>query len=127
MRNINYSFNPVGTLPLDRVLELVSLPLNDSDIDRLVTLVYVPHTKTKLPCSDLQILFSDSVPTEVADWVRKNLQGEVPMSPSSIVNGEQVDDDTLIALTRQVGESDIDYINRCDNLIRSYNKKSEGV
>ena len=126
MRNINYAFNPVGTLPMDKVLELDFMPVNTSDVDRMVSLVYAPHAKTKLPCSDLQVLFSDSVPPEVADWVRKNLQGQVAMSPSSIVNGEQVDDDTLIALTRQVGESDIDYINRCDNLIRSFNNKSEG-
>lgn len=126
MRNLNYAFLPPGIVPCEIELSFKEVPLKNDEVDRVCSLVFAPNPKTLLPCSDLQVLFSDSVPAEIADWVRKNLQAPQSMSPSSIINGEQVDDDTLIALTRNVGEDNISYINRCNALIKDMYKSQEG-
>lgn len=123
MRNVNYSFLPPGILPLPVDLVFKQTPLIDDEFARVCSMVYAPNPVTGLPSSDLQILFSDSVPTEIADWVRKNLQSPQSAVPSSIVQGHEVDDDTIISLTRNVGEDDRSYINRCDGLIRDYLKQ----
>lgn len=124
MRNINYTFLPCGTIPRVRKFEKCDKPVETSDLDRLISLVYATDPRTGLASSDLSILASDSVPPEIADFVRKNLMQPVAAVPSSFVNGEQVDDDTLFALTRNINESSRDYVDRVDNYLRSINQKS---
>lgn len=127
MRNLNYSFLPVSDYGSLRSLPSVTLPVDTDDFVRMCRLVYAINPRTNLPCSDLQVLFSDSVPDDIKDWVRKNLFNEISGGISSIVNGLQVDDDLLFSLTRNVGESSLDYIDRVDSLLKDMNKsKSEG-
>lgn len=125
MRNLNYSFlaHPITEDFID--VPVKELPFVVDDFHRLCDLVFAPHPVTKLPCSDLQVLFSNSVPDEIADFVRRNLQSPQQMGVSSIIEGHQVDDDTLLALTRNIGEDDRSYIDRCDGLIREYMSKQE--
>lgn len=91
---------------------------DDSELNRICQLVYVPDERTGLPSSDLSILFSDSVPADISAWVRANLQ--MPHSiegVSSNISGNQVDDDTLLELTRNKGESNSEYITRVNNYL----------
>lgn len=125
MRNINYSFLPPGTLPVDKIITCESKEVIKTDFARLLDLVYSIDPRTKLPMSDLSILMSDTVPPDIADFVRKQLMQEVSPVQSSIVNGQQIDDDTLFALTRNPNEGNRAYIDRVDNYLRSINKSSE--
>lgn len=127
MRNINYAFLPPGNIGSLKLIKDTDLPVVSDEFTRMCKLVYAINPKTLLPCSDLSVLFSDSVPLDIAEWVRRNLQRPIDSVPSSIINGQQVDDDTLIALTRNVGESDRDYIKRCDGILSSMFKTGEGV
>lgn len=120
MRNINYAFLPPGIVPSEKSLEFKDVSMVVDDFERVCSLVFVPNPKTLLPSSDLDILFSDAVPPEIADWVRRNLQTPQNGGVSSLVNGEQIDDDTLIALTRNYGEDSVSYINRCNSLIKQF-------
>ena len=126
MRNINFgalppiynTYKPIETLGLgkDKVVK-------SSEMDQLLKLVYAPDKRTHLPSGDLQVLASDSVNPQIADWVRKQLLQPVnDNSISSSIAGQQIDDDTLLALTRNYGESSDSYINRCNNLLREWNK-----
>lgn len=124
MRNISYTFLPPGIVPSVKKFENIDKPVETSDMDRLLSLVYATDPRTGLASSDLSILASDSVPAEIADFVRKNLMQPVADVQSSIINGEQVDDDTLFALTRNINESSRDYVDRVDNYLRSINQKS---
>lgn len=98
---------------------------DDSELNRICQLVYAPDQKTGLPSSDLMILFSDSVPADIADWVRKNLQNPHEIGGvSSVVQGQDIDDDTLLELTRHRDESSVQYIDRVNNYLRKINEGS---
>lgn len=127
MRNINYSFLPPGDFGSLKPIKCTDLPVISDEFTRMCKLVYAINPTTKLPCSDLSVLFSDSVPADIAEWVRRNLQRPIESVSSSIINGEQVDDDTLIALIRNVGETDREYIKRCDGILSSMYNTGEGV
>ena len=100
--------------------------VESSELSRLLKLVYVADERTGLPAGELSVLASDSVPPEVAQWIRTQLLNPIPdTSISSVVNNTQLDDDTILALTRIVGESDRDYIDRVDGLLRDWNKPEE--
>ena len=104
--------------------------VDNSEIARLLKLVYAPNPRTGLPSSDLSVLVSDSVPEDVANWVRTQLLNPLPdTSVSSVINNTQLDDDTIMALVRENGESDSMYIDRVDSLLRDWNNdnNNEGV
>ena len=126
MRQRNYNTIPVGVIPTDIVHKAPESVQDNSDINRLIRLVYAADKQTGLPSGELSVLASDSVPAEVAQWVRTQLLNPMPdNSVSSVVGNTQLDDDTIMQLVRNNGESDIDYINRCDSLLRDWNKNNE--
>lgn len=125
MRNMNF-FGLTGLCansPVPR--SNVELVRDDSELHRICQLVYAPDEKTGLPSSDLMILFSDSVPADIADWVRKNLQNPHDLGGvSSVVQGQDIDDDTLLELTRHRDESSAQYIDRVNMYLRKINEGS---
>lgn len=122
----NYNTLPSGIVPSSIKLEPREVPEDNSEMVRLLKLVYAPDKRTGLPSSDISILVSDSVPSEVAQWVRTQLLNPMPdNSVSSVVQNTQMDDDTILALVRNVGEDDRAYIDRVDGLLREWNKKNE--
>ena len=96
------------------------------DMSRLVQLVYSPDEKTGLASSDLNVLVSDSVNPQIAEWVRSQILRPVGFSPSSIRDGQQIDDDTLFALTRDMNESQSSYVERVNGLLKQWNTNNEG-
>lgn len=122
----NYNTLPPGIVPSSIKLESREVYEDNSEMARLLKLVYAPDKRTGLPGSDISILASDSVPPEVAQWVRTQLLNPMPdYSVSSVVQNTQMDDDTILALVRNVGEDDRAYIDRVDGLLREWNKKNE--
>lgn len=119
-----YNTIPAGLPPAEVVLKEREKNVDTSELSRVLKLVYAADNRTGLPVGELSVLASDSVPPEVAQWIRTQLLNPiVDNSVSSIVNNTQLDDDTIIALTRNVGESDRDYIDRVDGLLRDWNKE----
>ena len=96
------------------------------EMSRLVQLVYAPDEKTGLASSDLNVLVSDSVNPQIAEWVRSQILRPVGFVPSSIRDGQQVDDDTLFALTRDMNESQSSYVERVNGLLKQWNTNNEG-
>lgn len=92
------------------------VPVDNSELSRLLKLIYKENPRTKLAESDLNILASDSVNPEIANWVRTQLMCPQDFGEKSIYQGHQVDDDTIMDLTRNSGESVDDYFVR----VRSY-------
>lgn len=126
MKVRNYNTLPPGIVPSSIKLESSTVPEDNSEMARLLKLVYAPDKRTGLPSSDISILASDSVPAEVAQWVRTQLLNPMPdNSVSSVVQNTQMDDDTILSLVRNVGEDDRAYIDRVDGLLREWNKKNE--
>lgn len=102
--------------------------VDSSELTRLLKLVYVPDKRTGLPTGELTVLASDTVSPDIANWVRTQLLNPLPNSGvSSVVDGHQIDDDTLVALTRNPLESDRSYIARVDGLLREWNKTEESL
>lgn len=99
---------------------------DDSELNRLISLVYSPDEKTGIASSDLNVLVSDSVNPQIADWVRTQLLRPVGFAPSSIKDGKQVDEETLFALTRNHGESQSDYVDRVNQLLIQWNTNDKG-
>lgn len=126
MRQRNYNTIPVGVIPTDIVLKAPESVQDNSEIKRLIRLVYAADKQTGLPSGELSVLASDSVPAEVAQWVRTQLLNPMPdNSVSSVVQNTQLDDDTIFSLVRNVGEDDRAYIDRVDNLLQEWNKNHE--
>lgn len=126
MKQRNYNTLPCGVLPADIRHKKHAENTDTSELSRLLKIVYAADKRTGLPSGELTVLASDSVPAEVANWVRTQLLNPMPdNSVSSIVGNTQLDDDTILSLVRNVGESDIDYINRCDSNLRAWNEKHE--
>ena len=116
----------VDTRNKSTLLPQQEIVVQDDEISHLVSLVYKPDERTGLASSDLNVLFSDSVPSAIADWVRSQVMRPVGFAASSIKNGVQVDDDTLFALTRDMNETTQGYINRVDGLLKQWNLTNEG-
>lgn len=125
MRNINF-FGLTGLCPNHPFVDYNEKDCrDDSELNRLCKLVYAADERTGLPSSDLTVLFSDSVPADIAAWVRQNLQMPHNLDGvSSIKNGQQIDDDTILQLTRGKSESREDYINRVNSFLVSQNEGS---
>lgn len=122
MRNIN--FIGLTNLCPNKFLSAKKIDYrDDSELNRICQLVYSSDERTGLPSSDLSVLFSDSVPSEIADWVRKNLQSPHDIGGQrSVYGSENVDDDTIIQLTRNNNESQSAYIQRVNDYLINLNK-----
>lgn len=126
------NLNFLGLRGLKDTRQIVSLCaepdkiVQTSELDRLVQLVYAPDERTGLASSDLNVLVSDSVNPQIAEWVRSQILRPVGFAPSSIKNGQQVDDDTLFALTRDMNESQSSYVDRVNGLLKLWNDNNEG-
>ena len=126
MKQRNYNTCPCGVVPKDIKLKPPGSFQDNTELSRLLKIVYAADKRTGLPTGELSVLASDSVPAEVAQWVRTQLLNPLPdNSISTVIQNTQLDDDTITSLIRNYGESDIDYINRCDSLIRDWNKNNE--
>lgn len=122
MRNINF-IGLIGLCPNKPVPVKQKDFRDDSELNRICQLVYSADERTGLPSSDLSVLFSDSVPSEIADWVRKNLQTPHELGGQrSVYGSENVDDDTIIQLTRNNNESQSAYIQRVNDYLINLNK-----
>lgn len=127
MRNINFlgleNLPPTSDLFFD-----TPTVVDQSELNKVCQLVYAVDERTKLPTGDLNVLFSDSVPADIADWVKRNLQQPIDVGGiSSIVDGKQVDDETIAACVRERNETQIEYINRMDIYLRKlYDDNKEG-
>ena len=99
---------------------------DDSELNRLISLVYQPDEKTGISSSDLNVLVSDIVNPAIADWVRTQIMRPVGFAPSSIKDGQQIDDDTLFALTRDMNETQSSYVDRVNQLLIEWNKNDKG-
>lgn len=126
MRNINF----LGLTDLCPTSPLVVVPptvVDQSELAKVCELVYAIDERTKLPTGDLNILFSDSVPSDIAEWVRRNLQAPIDVGgTTSIFEGKAVDDDFILKSVRERNESQIEYVNRMDNLLREMFNNKEG-
>lgn len=110
----------------DKKVKVPKVVFDSSELTRLLRLVYVPDKRTGLPTGELTVLASDTVSPDIADWIRRQLLNPVPSTDvSSVVQGSQIDDDTLLSLTRNSFETDRQYIDRVDGLLREWNKKEE--
>ena len=126
MKQRNYNTCPCGVVPKDIKLKPPGKSQDNTEISRLLKIVYAADKRTGLPNGELSVLASDSVPPEVAQWVRTQLLNPLPdNSVSSVVGNTQLDDDTIMSLVRNVGEDDRSYIDRVDNLLRDWNEKHE--
>ena len=126
MRNIKF----IGSVPCLELPIIRSIPKRNrvedaSELGRLCKLVYAPDPRTNLPSGDLQVLFSDNVNPDIRDWITRQLLQPVDFGTvSSIKQGQQLDDDTILVCMRQRGESSHEYISRMDDYLRSiYNKE----
>lgn len=110
----------------DKKVKVREVVTDSSELTRLLRLVYVPDKRTGLPTGELSVLASDTVSPDIADWIRRQLLNPIPNTDvSSVVQGSQLDDDTLLSLTRNSFETDRQYIDRVDGLLREWNKKEE--
>lgn len=127
MRNINFlgmeNLPPTSDINFDE-----PTVVDQSELTKVCQLVYAVDERTKLPTGDLNVLFSDSVPADIADWVKRNLQQPIDVGGTpSVFDGKAVDDETIAACVRERNESQIEYINRMDNYLRKlYSDNQEG-
>ena len=97
MKQRNYNTLPCGVLPADICHKKAAENTDTSELSRLLKIVYAADKRTGLPSGELSVLASDSVPPEVAQWVRTQLLNPIPdNSVSSILGNTQLDDDTII-------------------------------
>ena len=126
MKQRNYNTCPCGVVAKDIKLKPPGVAQDNTELSRLLKIVYAADKRTGLPTGELSVLASDSVPPEVAQWVRTQLLNPLPdNSISSVVGNTQLDDDTIFSLVRNVGEDDRAYIDRVDNLLQEWNKNHE--
>lgn len=125
MRNIRFIGSvPCLELPIIRTISKCSRVEDSSELGRLCKLVYAIDPRTNLPSGDLQLLFGDNVNPDIRDWISRQLLQPVDFgSVSSYKQGQQLDDDTILACMRQRGESSHEYISRMNDYLLSINNK----
>lgn len=126
MRDFHYNTLSGLHLTGDIIHKRQASSVATTELQRLIKLVYVKDERTNLPTGELSVLASDTVSPDIVDFVRRNLLQPIgDTGLSSVINNTQLDDDTIIQLTRNVGETDRQYIDRCDALLRDWNKPEE--
>lgn len=126
MRDLHYNTLSGLHLTGDIIHKRKASSVATTELQRLIKLVYVKDERTNLPTGELSVLASDTVSPDIVDFVRRNLLQPIgDTGLSSVVQNIQLDDDTIIQLTRNLGESDRQYIDRCDALLREWNKPEE--
>lgn len=99
---------------------------DDGELNRLCSIIYAPDERTGLPSSDLAVMLTDKVNPQIKDWIQKQLMSPISVDePNSSINGQQVDDDTLLQLVRGSSESTAQYVSRVNDFIRSLNTKAD--
>ena len=68
-----YNTIPAGLPPAEVVLKQREKNVDTSELSRVLKLVYAADNRTGLPAGELSVLASDSVPPEVAQWIRSQL------------------------------------------------------
>lgn len=125
MRNIRF----IGSVPCVELPIIRSIPKRErvedsSELGRLCQLVYATDPRTNLPSGDLQVLFGDNVNPDIRDWITRQLLQPVDFGDvSSIKQGQQLDDDTILSCMRKRGESSSEYISRMNDYLLSINNK----
>lgn len=125
MRNIRFIGSvPCLELPIIRSIPKCEIVEDSSELGRLCQLVYAVDPRTNLPSGDLQVLFGDNVNPDIRDWITRQLLQPVDFGGvSSIKQGQQLDDDTILSCMRKRGESSSEYISRMNDYLLSINNK----
>lgn len=125
MRNISFIGHvPCLDLVIKRSISKCKKVEDSSELGRLCQLVYAPDPRTNLPTGDFQLLFSDNVNPDIRDWISRQLLQPVDFgSVSSIKEGQQLDDDTILSCMRKRGESSFEYVSRMNDYLLSINNK----
>lgn len=112
MRNniITRNFTPLTSDPLAEAAyaEMAKSIMVVREHDPILDMIYVQDERTALPKGDLSVYLGANVAPEVRDYIQKNLM----CSTSENLSTLDVDDDTLMLLTRGVDESRQSYVRR---------------
>lgn len=101
----------------ESVIELrkKSLELLDSlkvEQDKLLSIIFAVDEFTRLPKGDLALYLGENCNPSVREYIEKNLLQSVS---SENLQTSELDDDTILQLTRGVDESRRDYVARINN------------
>lgn len=112
----------------ESVIELrnKSLELLDSlkvEQDKLLSIIFAVDEFTRLPKGDLALYLGDNCNPSVREYIEKNLLQSVQ---SENLQTSELEDDTILKLTRGVDESRRDYVARINNYMEQlvYDEKT---
>lgn len=112
----------------DSVIELrnKSLELLDSlkiEQDKLLSIIFAVDEFTRLPKGDLALYLGENCNPSVREYIEKNLLQSVQ---SENLQTSDLDDDTILQLTRGIDESRRDYVSRINNYMEQliYDEKT---
>lgn len=112
----------------ESVIELrnKSLELLDSlkvEQDKLLSIIFAVDEFTRLPKGDLALYLGENCNPSVREYIEKNLFQSVS---SENLQTSDLDDDTILQLTRGVDESRRDYVARINNYMEQlvYDEKT---
>lgn len=88
----------------------LSLVNDNSELNRLLSLVYAPLSKDELPQGDIATLMSEKVDPQLVNFIKQNLMFDVSQYNLPPIDG--IPDDDMVAMCRKMGESKQDYAMR---------------
>lgn len=91
--------------------------------DKLLSIIFAVDEFTRLPKGDLALYLGENCNPSVREYIEKNLLQSVS---SESLQTSELDDDTILQLTRGVDESRRDYVARINNYMEQlvYDEKT---
>ena len=121
MKKINvsgYAFHRLGDDYQSRnEVEVIDVDTKLSATDNILRVIYAPDPRTNLPTGDLNYWVSDSVSSEIKEFIKANLFMDVS-SAKNIHAANGLSDEDILALSRQPNESVEEYASRLNNSIQ---------
>ena len=87
--------------------------------EQLFDQIFSVNPKTLLPDGDIAVFMSENTSPEVRNYISQMLMNPLPDDSSALPSGYDIDEDTLVGLTRRGSESINDYRSRVVNFLES--------
>lgn len=95
----------------------------EQENEQLFDQIFSVNPKTLLPDGDIAVFMSENTSPEVRNYISQMLMNPLPDDSSSLPSGYDIDEETLVGLTRRSSESVNDYRFRVVTFLES--QKSE--
>lgn len=99
--------------------------MKEQDNEQLFDQIFTVNPRTLLPDGDIAVFMSENTSPEVRNYISNMLMNPLPDDASALPSGYDIDEETLVGLTRRSSETFNDYRSRVVSFLEKQKNEVE--